>query len=91
MEGLGERRLSQMIKEQLFTTEVSSAVILGEGDCLCSSKLFYLIVYVNAYTLLRVSQKLSTFYGKGCSGREAHWHREPRFLCYVADCHGHLS
>ena len=74
-----------------------------EGDSPCLSKLFYLVVNVNAYTLLRVNQGLKPFFGKGCPGREAHWLNTPglsgylinmenaRFLCYMTYCHGPLS
>ena len=42
------------------------AAILDEVDGPCLSKLFYLMVEVNAYTLLRVNQGLLiTFFGEG--------------------------
>ena len=67
------------------------------------SKLFYLMVNVNAYTLLGVNQRLNTFCEKGCPGREAHWlntqglsrhlisMENSRFLCYMTNCHGPFS
>ena len=54
------------------------------------------------YDLLRVSQRLNTFYRKGWPGSKAHWlhtqglarylisMKNSRFLCYVTDCHGLL-
>ena len=61
--------------------------------------LVYLMVDVNAYTLLRVNQGLNTFFQKDCPGREAHWLNirslsgylisieNSRCLCGVTSCH----
>lgn len=66
-------------------------------NSLCLIKLFYLIVNVNAYTLIRVNQGLNTCSRKKCPGREAHWlntqglsaylisTENPRFSCYPTD------
>lgn len=54
------------------------------------------------YDLLRVSQRLNTFYRKGCPGKEVHWlhtyglarhlinMKNSRFSCYITSSHGPL-
>ena len=39
--------------------------VLDEGNSPCLSKLFYLMVDVNAYTLLKVNQRLNAFFREG--------------------------
>ena len=72
-------------------------VILDEGDSPCLSKLLYLMVDVNAHILLRMKQRLNTFFKKECPGTAKHsglktldtslaW-RTSGFQCHMTDCH----
>jgi hypothetical protein len=73
-EGLEERKPSLGDLEMaLYNKLPTHNVMLDEGDCPCFSKRLYLMANVNAYTLLRVNQRLNTFFRKECPGREAHW------------------
>lgn len=74
-------------------------IILDEGDYPCLSKMFYWIVDVNAYTLLRQNKKLNSICGKEWPDQEAHWLNtwglpryliskgKSRFLCYMTSCY----